>query len=41
MIGGEFDLSAGVMTGTTGMFAALFAVHSGLQPVVRRWRSRC
>jgi len=30
MIGGEFDLSAGVMTGTTGMFAALFAVHSGL-----------
>jgi simple sugar transport system permease protein len=30
MIGGEFDLSAGVMTGTTGMFTALFAVHSGL-----------
>ncbi|MGH3313317.1 MAG: ABC transporter permease, partial [Streptomyces sp.] len=30
MIGGEFDLSAGVMTGTTGMFAALFSVHSGL-----------
>jgi simple sugar transport system permease protein len=30
MIGGEFDLSSGVMTGMTGMFAALFAVHSGL-----------
>jgi simple sugar transport system permease protein len=30
MIGGEFDLSAGVMTGTTGMFAALLSVHSGL-----------
>ncbi len=30
MIGGEFDFSAGVMTGTTGMFAGLFAVHTGL-----------
>jgi simple sugar transport system permease protein len=30
MIGGEFDLSAGVMTGTTGMFAAIFSVHSGM-----------
>lgn len=30
MIGGEFDLSSGVMTGSTGMFAALFAVHAGL-----------
>lgn len=30
MIGGEFDLSSGVMVGTTGMFAALFSVHSGM-----------
>lgn len=30
MIGGEFDLSAGVMTGTSGMFAGLFAVHTGM-----------
>jgi simple sugar transport system permease protein len=30
MIGGEFDLSSGVMTGMTGMFAGLFAVHSGM-----------
>lgn len=30
MIGGEFDLSAGVLTGTTGMFTAIFAVHSGM-----------
>lgn len=29
MIGGEFDLSSGVIVGTTGMFAAMFAVHSG------------
>jgi simple sugar transport system permease protein len=29
MIGGEFDLSSGVMIGTSGMFAALFSVHSG------------
>src|SRR5262249_17815748 len=29
MIGGEFDLSSGVMVGTSGMFAALFSVHSG------------
>lgn len=27
MIGGEFDLSAGVMTGTTGMFTGVFAVY--------------
>jgi simple sugar transport system permease protein len=30
MIGGEFDLSSGVMVGTSGMFAGLFSVHSGL-----------
>ena len=30
MIGGEFDLSSGVMTGTTGMFAAIFAVEFGM-----------
>jgi simple sugar transport system permease protein len=29
MIGGEFDLSSGVIVGTTGMFAGLFAVHTG------------
>jgi simple sugar transport system permease protein len=29
MIGGEFDLSSGVMVGTAGMFTGLFAVHSG------------
>ena len=29
MIGGEFDLSSGVIVGTTGMFTAIFAVHSG------------
>jgi simple sugar transport system permease protein len=29
MIGGEFDLSSGVIVGTTGMFTALFAVHAG------------
>jgi simple sugar transport system permease protein len=29
MVGGEFDLSSGVMVGTTGMFAGLFAVHAG------------
>ena len=29
MIGGEFDLSSGVIVGTTGMFASLFAVHAG------------
>jgi simple sugar transport system permease protein len=29
MIGGEFDLSSGVIIGTSGMFTALFAVHSG------------
>jgi len=34
MIGGEFDLSSGVMTGTTGMFAGLFAVHSGMHVVL-------
>ncbi|CAN5701486.1 ABC transporter permease [soil metagenome] len=34
MIGGEFDLSAGVMTGTTGMFCGLFAVHSGLNVIL-------
>src|SRR5262245_237617 len=28
MIGGEFDLSSGVMVGVTGMFAGLFAVHA-------------
>ena len=30
MIGGEFDLSSGVMTGTTAMFAAIFAVEVGM-----------
>jgi simple sugar transport system permease protein len=30
MIGGEFDLSSGVMVGTAGMFAGIFSVHSGL-----------
>jgi simple sugar transport system permease protein len=30
MIGGEFDLSSGVMTGMTGMFAGIFAVHTGI-----------
>ena len=30
MIGGEFDLSSGVMVGTTGMFAAIFSVESGM-----------
>jgi simple sugar transport system permease protein len=30
MIGGEFDLSSGVIVGTTGMFASIFAVHSGM-----------
>ena len=34
MIGGEFDLSSGVMTGTTGMFAGLFAVNSGMHVVL-------
>ena len=34
MIGGEFDLSSGVMVGTTGMFCALFAVHSGFNVIV-------
>ena len=29
MIGGEFDLSSGVMVGTTGMFCGLFAVALG------------
>jgi simple sugar transport system permease protein len=29
MIGGEFDLSSGVIVGTTGMFTALFSVHAG------------
>lgn len=30
MIGGEFDLSSGVVVGTTGMLAAMFAVHTGM-----------
>lgn len=30
MIGGEFDLSSGVIVGTTGMFTGIFAVHSDL-----------
>jgi simple sugar transport system permease protein len=30
MIGGEFDLSAGVMTGSTGLLMGLLAVHWGL-----------
>ena len=34
MIGGEFDLSTGVMVGTTGMFCALFSVHSGFNVIV-------
>ena len=29
MIGGEFDLSAGVMTGTTGLIAGLLATQLG------------
>ncbi len=29
MIGGEFDLSAGVMTGTTGLLAGMLAVRAG------------
>jgi simple sugar transport system permease protein len=29
MIGGEFDLSAGVMTGTTGLLAGMLAVRGG------------
>ncbi|MGF6887909.1 simple sugar transport system permease protein [Nocardia sp. GAS34] len=29
MIGGEFDLSAGVMTGSTALVTALLAVHAG------------
>src|SRR3954447_21372955 len=29
MIGGEFDLSSGVMVGTAGMFTGFFAVHHG------------
>ncbi len=29
MIGGEFDLSAGVMTGTTGLMAGMLAVRAG------------
>jgi simple sugar transport system permease protein len=29
MIGGEFDLSSGVIVGTTGMFTGIFAVHTG------------
>ena len=29
MIGGEFDLSAGVMTGTTGLIAGLLSVRAG------------
>jgi simple sugar transport system permease protein len=34
MIGGEFDLSTGVMVGTTGMFCALFSVHSGFNVII-------
>ena len=34
MIGGEFDLSSGVIVGTTGMFTAMFAVQQGLHVVV-------
>jgi simple sugar transport system permease protein len=34
MIGGEFDLSSGVIVGTTGMFTALFSVHSGWNVIV-------
>jgi simple sugar transport system permease protein len=34
MIGGEFDLSSGVLVGTSGMFAALFAVHAGWHVIV-------
>jgi simple sugar transport system permease protein len=30
IIGGEFDLSSGVLVGTSGMFAGIFSVHSGL-----------
>lgn len=30
MIGGEFDLSSGVMTGTTGLLVGLLAVHAGV-----------
>jgi simple sugar transport system permease protein len=34
MIGGEFDLSSGVIVGTTGMFTAMFSVHAGWNVVV-------
>ncbi len=34
MIGGEFDLSSGVIVGTTGMFTALFAANAGWHVVV-------
>jgi simple sugar transport system permease protein len=34
MIGGEFDLSSGVIVGTTGMFTAMFSVHSGWNVIV-------
>jgi len=34
MIGGEFDLSSGVLVGTSGMFCALFAVHAGWHVLV-------
>jgi simple sugar transport system permease protein len=30
MIGGEFDLSTGVMTGTTGLIAGMIATKAGL-----------
>ena len=45
MIGGEFDLSAGVMTGTTGLIAGMLATQFGMSiwlamavSLVSRWR---
>ena len=35
MIGGEFDLSAGVMTGTTGLLMGLLDDRVGLLDVAR------
>jgi simple sugar transport system permease protein len=34
MIGGEFDLSSGVIVGTTGMFTAMFSVQQGWNVIV-------
>jgi simple sugar transport system permease protein len=39
MIGGEFDLSAGVMTGTTGLIAGMLATQLGMS-IWWRWGRR-